>query len=686
VEAPLVKVRRKTIVLGLAAVTTTWLNVQDPARGDDGSVPFVSNRSAARRVFPDLSEHAVAEARFTFVAPDGPSVRIDPVPDGPHRVTRGEELLGPVDPEALDGIWASLRMATTLRAVSKGTQVGTGGGEIRVEVGGREYGLALGGDAPDGSGVYGVLRHEEDAPWVVEDELVWLVRQPAEAWVLHSLADVATEELRRVAWGDSTAIARGADDRWRAEQGERRVLLSTQAVELRLDRLLGARFDPLIERSQAVGEAAPWLVVGTESSQALALVSLGPCPGHPDRILVDRGPGRLGCVEDSLTGAWDPLAAETGLLETRLVPYAFSSVIGIEMSDAADEGRRRRLRRRTGGWLLDDGARTVEVDEDAVARWYDEFSQLEAALLAVDAEPIDPATTATWPIALRVELGPELALEMRCEPGLARCRRAEGPVLDVLGVARPDLRFDQETFAERRLFTLGPGEARSLEIRPVTDGGVRQALRIDLGSWRLDHPAHPDAAGAIDEVRLERMLGALVNARARAWVDHPQGSPLRTIGVESVPDGPTASTLTMTIFDDCVVTVPDKRAAVLDERTCAAVSGDLLFADPVRFWLDRARSVTVRRSGAEPAQIRRVGDAGWTDLSGAPISAELEEALALVRSLESVGLRSGDPTGPRQMQLTIRRDENADVEVDVGADWARIAGADWHYALRQTAG
>ena len=132
-------------VLGLS-VLSAYLVYGDPWRDDEDRGPVVSARTGARRVFPELSGAPVQRATIELQRPDGPLIRLAPGVDG-HQLFRGDDLLGPADPDSLEGIWASLRIATTVRAIASGADLGAGErGVIRVNL--PDETLTLDGTAP----------------------------------------------------------------------------------------------------------------------------------------------------------------------------------------------------------------------------------------------------------------------------------------------------------------------------------------------------------------------------------------------------------------------------------------------------------------------------------------------------------------------------------------------------------
>jgi hypothetical protein len=696
------------IALGLAGVAAVLAWADPFAKPEDG-VLLVNNRSGGRRVFPTLVDADPSKATIELQAPDGPVVRIVPSSEGGHQLMHGDVVLGPVADEDFEGLWSSLRLATAQRTADKGERVGQAG-IIRISLPDENLTLSLGDSVP-GSGVYGVFEAEGDT-WVVEAEMLTLVQQPPKSWLSKRLLPIEVEQVTGLAWGDELVLGRGNDGFWRVRAGAMPALLSTEAVEFRLRRLLRAQLDPLVEREEVATESLrPWLVVTTADSSTRAVQVGGACPGRPERRLVDRGPGLLGCVPAQMLERWPLLSPEAGMLEERLVPHDYGRIVGVDLEQPAE----RKLMRRGGEWFYADGDEGVEaVAEEEVRRWYQNLGRLEVALLT--AEPASGGTGPTpgvepggegegegeggepgvapprlsfepdWTLVVHADSGESLRVRCVLDGDPAICVRDEGPVLRVLGELPRNLVFDAETFAARRLTEIAPGEVRQLEILPAEPEAptVRQSVHADMGVWALDAPPHPDDNGAIDTVRLENLLWAARSLRAEAWVEPPVTAPLRRILLEVVPSQGLRHSVEIVLYPECIVSVAGQHPAAISEAQCAALGEDLLFDDPLRFWLERSRGVEITRAADDTRVFLRRRDGQFVTQSGAPLEdEELKQRLQGWIDWRTQGIRPGEPPGAVQWTLDVRRDFGPAAQVEIGEGWARLRGADWYYLERE---
>jgi hypothetical protein len=693
------------VAFGLAgaAVALAWA---DPFFEPDNGALLVNNRSGARRVFPTLVDADPSKATIELQASDGPVVRIVPASDGGHQLMHGDVVLGPVADEDFEGLWSSLRLATAQRSAEKAHGVGQAG-VIRVSLPDASLTLSL-GDAAPGSGVYGVFE-ADGAAWVVETEMLTLVQQPPKSWLSKRLLPIDVELVSGLAWGDELVLARGGDDFWRVRSGDAPALLSSEAVGFRLRRLLRAQLDPFIEREAVASESLrPWLVVTTVDGSSRALHVGGECPGHPRKRLVDRGPGLLGCVPADLLERWPLLEPDANMIEPRLIPHDYGRIVGIDLNlPALEQPVERKLIRRGGEWFYTGEGGVETVAEEEVRRWYQEVGKLEVALWTAarpDGEPVeqiepgspdspgmappeDMPFEPSWGLIVHADTGEQLVVRCELERVPVRCLRDDGVLLRVLGDLPRDLAFEAETFAARRLTAIGPGEVRELEILPIPDTAsttVRQSVHADMGTWELDAPEHPDDSGAVDTVRLENLLWALRGLRAESWVAVDDAGPLRQIIAEVVPEQGRRHTVNATLYPNCVIAVEGQRPAAIGKAQCAALSEDLLFDDPLRFWLERSRGLEVARADSNSGSVfLRRRDEQFVTGEGTPLDdPELAKQLQTWIDWRSQGIHAGQPSGEIEWTLDIRRELGPAVQVDIGAGWARIRGADWYYVER----
>ncbi len=688
--------RAGTIVALVLAVGATALTWADPFAEDDDAVLLVNNRSGARRVFPTLVDADPSKATIELQAPGQPLVRIVPAPDGGHQLMRDDVLLGPVAVEDFEGLWSSLRLATATRKTGTRERLGIGKrGVIRISLPDSNLTLSL-GDPTTGGGVYAASEADGEA-WVVEAELLSLVEQAPYTWLSSRLLPVEAELVTALAWGDQLTLGRGSDGFWRVRAGDSPALLSSEAVDLRLRRLLRAKLDPFVDRDAVASESLrPWLVVTTLDGGSRALLVGGECPDHPDRRLVDRGPGLLGCVPAGLFERWPLHERDAAMIENRLLPHEYARIVELELEQPSVRG----LVRRGGEWFYAEGdAGLVPVAEVEVRRWYQALGQLEVALADAEAgapeggdpnkagEGGAPTFEPDWSLAVHADTDEILRVSCRLGATPVLCVRDGGQPLRVLGEVPRNLVFDAETFAERRLTNIGPGEIRSLEILPPSNDPrsltVRQSVHADMGVWELDKPTHPDDSGAINQDRLETVLWALRQIRVEAWVDAPSEAPLRRLAVEVVPAQGLHRSVAVTLYPDCVVEVEGHRPAAISAAQCEALGADLLFDDPLKFWLERSRGVEVADAGGtQRVFLRRRDDRFVTDDDRTITDEALLRRLDGWMQWRSAGLREGEPPTPVEWTLDVRRDFGPAAKVEIGEGWARLRGASWYYEQR----
>lgn len=665
-----------------AAIGAVALVHADPWRRDGDAAQFVSSKSAAVRLLAELPEGVPTDLVVELSGPEGARARIEPGPRGPV-VLAARELVGPVDPDALDGLWASLRAATTLRAVAADTDAGLGErGRIALSFGDTTIAIVLGRESPDGAGLYGALANDDGQPtgelWVVERELGDIVDQSAEAWAARRPLVLEPGEVAKVAFADAELV-RGLDGLWRSTVGDTVAIVQREAVEARLGRLVSARLDPWLSAPYARDETPPWVRLATGDGTELPLWLRGPCPGFPDRVVVDRGEGRAGCVDARVVEPW-PLpgreSAGTAWMEPRVLPHHYDRVLSIEQV----RPRPQLLRRHGGTWVIETdengGKSVLELRESEVFAWY---SALFDARFATDRETSDAVDA----VELRIVTDSTETVRLRCsaadDDGMRACRRDDEPALAVrLGV---DPAFVADTFADRELVDIEAGEVRAIEIAGADV--VRQSVHLDLGVWRLDAPLHPEGDAVLDEVALEDLLATIGAMRAQEWTRAPEGAAERVVRIERTSmrgrEGDVELQLWPGSGDACIVRVGQGRAAKVGEGTCRVLGRDLLLADPLAHVLDDARTLALHEGDRE-IRLRRDDGGRWVREDGSAPGEERTRFTAW-SMLRTVALRPGDPRGRASATLDVQPTIGEPYAMEIGDGWARVAAQPWFYVL-----
>lgn len=654
---------RRTLGWVVAAALSVALVHADPWRDQGIEAPFVSTQSAARRVFPVLAESGAATPVTVTLAPRGqPEITLASTPTGARVVVGGEDV-GPADPEGLEGLLASLRMATTLRAVSSDAEAqGPARGTVTVRRGDLVAALELHDASPDRAGSYAILDEPGGvSAWVVEDELGQLLQLSPEAWLMRRLVPWPVTRVVRVAFGPDHVLTRGEDGLWRHPGPEGPLLLHPYAVEARLDRLLAARVQPFMPHARDDAAFAPAVELENDEGEVLVLRTAGGCGGTEARVLVDRGPGWPGCVAADLLAPWP--AAWADAIEPRLVPYDLQRVLRIEQVQPRDVV----LRRHEGDWRLVDGATIHPVADAEVRRWYATLHDAEVQL--TDA-PMPPPEL-EW----RVVTDTSVTLALACGRAEAQwhCRRDGGPVHRV---RTPELALslDAADFETRALLSLMPDEVLAVELTEHEAGAsLRQSAHLDLGVWRLDAPEHPDGDAALSELALEDLLAALGSLRVESWTAIPGTTPERELRFELRPRHGRPSHVELALHPDCIV-VHDGRAGRVDATACDRLTTDLLHADPLAHWLRHAQSLEVEPvDGTATSRWVRRGEVLEPEGVTAAVPLERWSAVTQARAVP------GAPVTAAQWRLRVRPSRGPVFEVEVGEDWAQLRGAGWRY-------
>lgn len=659
--------------LAIAAMAAIALVRVDPWQRARTEGAYVSNRAVAARLLPELAAGIPEGASLELQRPDGTRCRIAGHPEAPGLwVWADRELVGPADPDAIDGLWTSLGATTSLRAANvSATEAAIGSaGRIRIDDGRGSFELALGAHSPDGAGLYAArVGTDDDAVWVVERELGDWVAQDATAWVARRAFVLEPAQVREVAFADAT-VRRGDDGLWRSEHDGRVALLSSTAVDARLGRVLSARMDPLRE-PLADRRGAPWLTLHTDDGRSLPLWRGEACDAAGERIVIDRGLGRAGCVDARVTTPWPwPGSGDEGpsWIEPRLIPWDYGAVMSIEQIAPTSS----RLRRDARGFVIEhDGDAVTTVPEAEVFRWW---NALHDARLATD----DPRELGTPEVELAFHSDTTAVIRLRCRqlasPSSWLCARDDEPAFAVRLGDSPA--FSATSFVDRQLVSIAAGDLRALELSGPHV--ARQSVHLDLGVWRLDAPRHPEGDAVLDPERVEALSATIAGARAIAWVPTPSTPPLRTIRAETVARDGRGSALELTLWDGCVVAVDGGRAASIGEGTCASLSEDLLIDTPLERVLEDADAVTVHAGDDDTVLVRTDGELSRDD--GAPLG-ELAAALRRWHDWRALGLRTGTPPGAPRASLSVAPRSGEPWVLELGDAWARVRGEPWYYAM-----
>lgn len=669
-----------TWVLAAVAVASVAIVHNDPWAQDGPVAELVSTKSNARRLLPELADRDETGATIELRPVSGDVVRVV-AEGGGHWVERAGRRLGPADPEAVGGLWASLRMATTLRAADDpdGELASAPHGTITVTLPDGEVQLWVGAESPDGAGRYGGRRNAPRGAagtWVIEEEIGTLLEQSALAWVAHRAVVLEPAQAEAVAFDDGLSVRRGADGLWRSALQTSTAILERTAVEHRIQRLASARLDPWVD-APVDTDAPPWVVLTREDGEAFALWRGGDCPGRPGRVVVARGPGLRGCVDEALTTPWPAPGRGTdddgAMLDPNLVAADYGRVLRIDLG-APDEPPQT-LARHGGGFRIEHELAgtpvATEVDESEVYRWFQAAAQTQVRLAGAPAED-------TAAVVWTMTLDSATTLRLRCvgEGPAQRCRRDDGPWLAIDG-RPPVLRFSPETFTDRGLVDAKVDDVRAVEILAGPGSAtLRQSAHFDLGVWRLDAPLHPATDAALDEDALQALMAAAVGARAVQWLPRSDAPAERIVRLELTPTRDRPSTIDLAVGPDCRVQAPGRQPARVSEGTCESLGANLLRADVGALSLLGARRVKL--TFAEQTVTLRDDEGTLVREDGAPLG-EAAAVLDALRSQRATEVVDGPPPGPPTTTAEIQPLRGAAYTLTAGEGWVSVAGDAWHH-------
>lgn len=655
------------VLLGVAVASIALVHA-DPWQEVESQPGYVSTRSAARRLFPALSEVELTSVRIDLETRRG-HIALVPKSEG-HVVVVDDAVIGPASPDAIEGLVASLRMATTLRGVAEDADIGgTQRGVLQVQLDDRVAVLTIGRETVDRVGFYGTLEDADTTTsWVIEPEVAKILDQQPEAWLARRLLTVDASAVLELAFADGAHLLRQNDGLWRATTESAHAIVSRDAVETKLDRLLSATLAPW---QPQVPEGTPWLQVRSIGDRVDVVRTAGACPHEPDRVLVTRGLGWAGCLVAERLEPWPLPTQETPgpWIEPRLLPHAYGRVLRIEQ----DQPTSATLRRDGGDWRLETTSGTHQLGDAEVFGWYQDLHDAEVVAETLDCTEngCSPEPTQRW--TLSTDAGTTLQLECTMTDERVLCRRDAGPWLHVRDPI-PPLELSPATFAERILLAVDSLDVRSLEF--VGPEVARQSVHFDFGVWRLDTPEHPDGDGALSDLALEALLATLASLRVERWVEVPSEAPIRTLVLDRFPVQDQPVRETVRLYRGCVAAVDD-RAGVLPKSACQHLGADWIHGDPVVDWAQTARRIEMLQVGHErPTTWRRVGSALVVEDHDNTWARGSFETLS---SVTDARLRSGTVSTPALGTLRILPARGPAFTATFGEHWLQLDGVDWHY-------
>ncbi len=488
-----------------------------------------------------------------------------------------------------------------------------------------------------------------EAPMVFEkDGDLWHVREPVRGWANAGAVDALlrlpreVHAARFVAEGAAGLDRYGLDSPWRELSITRpESAHGTRSGRLRVGDVCG---EHTTERYAIAGDEGPVVCVLTSELDALAL---------------------------------DPAAVREG----RLVSVGADAVERITLESG---GRTLTLRRAESGWELANGDAATPADDGAISEWLRQLRDARAAAF----EPIEgdapghglAAPRATLTIA-RSDSEAETVVRLgESDAEGAWVRRGDEPSA---------VRFDASV---AELFQVGPlrfrgralvhedaANARAVTVR--RSDGEERAARGQGGTWQLEAPIEAEA----DRVVVRELVRQLTELRAERFVaeqaapEHGLGSPRLTVSARFAEDGSVdARTVTLRVGaatsegayaqlegDDAVFVLSSQALEALDARL---VSLDLLTVDT-----SDATGLRVERDGAVVADLSRQGGA-WRLADGAAPDADRTQALVdRLSTLRASGVvRYGAPDGslglePPATRITVTRADGS-TTIDLGRD------------------
>ena len=422
------------------------------------------------------------------------------------------------DTDAVDSLLSSVEWATarrTLAGISAADVERFGLDEPRVRLrfrigdpahgGAEEHVLALGGDDPQGAGVYAQLDDATDA-YVVGRDLYEALDHDADHFRAREVfLDFGTMQASVLEVGR-------AENAWRVEKHDARYDVvspfdgwaSDRAVRDLLSKLADIKAERFVEEHpddvSRYGLDSPSLTLhiertvgdGDETRRATLRVGTA-CADHEGELYARADEGPVVCVPASELEPFDRTAAD--LRELRLVTREDEDVDGLEV-----EGRRAHLSLRRGddGFTLESGGETNDIDEDALADFMADLRSIRAvAFLPADGASLRSLGLATPSRTITIHTNDEddevVHIGASDSEGVYARRGEEPAVLRLAPDAEELLDVTPLRFRSRGLVDATIEAATELRVRR---GTVEEVVVRDGDGFRVTAPIEAAAENA----------------------------------------------------------------------------------------------------------------------------------------------------------------------------------------------
>jgi hypothetical protein len=590
-----VKLRR---VLTPIALVVVAVGVGAYAYVDRGSVTDIERDARLGSVFPafrraDITRIDLQRGGESFV------LARDASPDAGEMDWRIESPVKDVaDVGAVQSLLASLELAPRVRAVPGSTAPGLDAPRVRgvLSMGAVTFRFALGDPAPTPEGA-AYLRLEGEGTFVVKKELVDALLVSVDRFRPKNIVPYLSIDLAALAIAGTATKGLGIE---RIDSTDFRLpSLGLRASRTKLDAVWSALGETRAEAflaDGAIAGAATLRVTLTPEDRGKPkgeIVVGGPCPDHPDDVVVVRSlpsPAVAACAPKGILAGLS--ASDQDLVDARLFSTHEDEVAEMKLQ-LSPSGAVLELARDPNGWHQRQPVdRELDADEvDAANTLVQQIAHSEGTNVRRRAEK-DVLVPRVRAALVRIEQrGVELVEILQPDAsGAILAHRLEDDALLTVSKDVARLLEPREASVRGRTVWRPP-----IDDRPVTDlattcAAVPQELLRDDSGWSMKAPAGyaPDAASALD------LAQALARTRTEMWIaDDDDGS----FGLSgkgachvsmSIDDGGVARTVGLTLG------APARQGEAL--FYAKADSGPEVFVAP-RSLRDLASKLLVDRSG-----------------------------------------------------------------------------------------